>query len=469
MLASCDCPPMGAMVVEDRWGLATRAQIDTIYDTMADFHEWTGVETVCSPGVRIRKAMPFSGGHTSLTGGMMIAIDDSYLPEIELAVRHELCHAWDISRGFPSLEHPDLFTGEDIDEHNLYPTGSLRRLESFARACQKAPEDDGFARAVDDVCGLEILRPRRRWVEEHVYREYAPTWRYAGEIALDIERVPLEGWAPWSLAVGGRRVYFLTRDEAVQIDLIDPRTGTLLIRRDAPGDDPDVFHWKLIDGQPDPLLIWSNEDQGRAWLLREDGALEEVAFAPGLGTFFVGAVRGRRAWLQGRWGEGDHGLWEVDLDSGEATPVETWYGAPMWATGMQDLGGDLLLTEVRDRTWNLVRFDPEERVASTTPLGPYPTNLRRYLMPAGVRALPDGRLVALLHAQPADGADLYLPAVLDPVDRTFRLDPATCDDPITSPGRDIFAQEARLFVLDGEVWLAEVHGGEPVLTRIGVR
>lgn len=211
------------------------------------------------------------------------------------------------------------------------------------------------------------------------------------------------------------------------------------------------------------------ESFARAWLLREDGALEEVAFAPGLGTFFVGAVRGRRAWLQRRWGEGDHGLREVDLDTGETVTVETWYGAPMWATGMQDLGDDLLLLSLRDQVWELVRFDPEERVATITPLGPYPTNLHRYLMPAGGRALPDGRLVALLHAQPADGADLYLPALLDPVDRTFRLDPTTCDDPITSLGRDIFAQEARLFVLDGEVWLAEVHGGEPVLTRIGVR
>jgi hypothetical protein len=455
---------MGAMVVEDRWHLATREQIDTIYETIWDFADWTGVETVCAPGVRIRKEVVLGGGHTSLLGGM-ITLDDSYLREAELGVRHELCHAWDLSQGTPSLDHPDLFTGEGIEPSALYPTDALRRMESFAEVCQEAPEDDGFARGLDEACEFGFGDPALRWVRAEVYREYQPTWQLAGEVELDVVRVPIEISAPSSWAVGGERLYALQADLGV-LAHINPWTGRVLERQALPLSDPEGAHWTMLDGRPAPLLLWRDGGPNRAWLVHAGAALEEVTFKQDASYVFAGVVRDRRAWASVALGSPMETLWEVDLDTGASVAVTDPGGAPAQAREVRDLGHDLLLLLWRGGDIWIEQRDPGEGPVAWRLLQSHPRDCYASLWPDSLAQLSEGH-IALLLAGWVDDRHVFIPTVLDLDLSIWRTDPALCGGDGLAPSA-WSGHDRRLLQIDGEVWLPEWRDGQPFLTRIGV-
>ncbi len=481
----CTCPPITGMVVWDPGDRASDEQVFEIYDTFQEFEAWTGVGTVCSPGVKIHPLLG-AGGRTSLAGGWL-HLDPSYLPQAGLATRHELCHAWDIEQGFVSLDHPDIFDGSGVEPSALYPTDRLRRMESFALACDSGWSDRGLALGVDEVCDLGLVGDARRFVLEEVYGQAETSWPYRGEAAIGIERRAFHTPYISTMAASGGElfVYRLERMERPDIggwaasppddgedpvlqygtnwvERVDPWSGRVVSRIRIPTDVWDPSGWSLLDGEPEPLLVRVADEETRAWRVGADDTLHEVPFPPIPSIYQLdeGVVRGDTAWLH--YHDGDAwGLRAIDLEHGSVALVPGGHH-PLW---IQDLGDALLLREDQgDERW-LVWLETDTGASSRMSLGA--DGLVQV-----AQALPDGRLLALLQfTDPSSGDELTVPALLDPSEGGWRMDPSACGaGRLERPLDDSVTMHPRLLLADGEAWLFEELRGrsdsKASLTRI---
>jgi len=485
LLASgCTCPPVTGMVVWDPGDRASDEQVYEIYDTFHEFEAWTGVGTVCSPGVKIHELLG-AGGRTTLAGGWL-HLDPSYMPEARWATRHELCHAWDIQQGFVSLDYPEIFDGSGVEPSALYPTDRLRRMESFALACDDGWSDRGFALGVDEACGLGLVGDAERFIAEEVYGLAEAGWPYLGPIALGLERRPWHTSYNWTMAAAGGQlfVYRLERldrpdfggwaaappedgeDPVCQygtnwIERVDPWSGQVVSRIRIPIDVWDPTGWRLLDGEPEPLLIWTAGEKTRAWRVGADDVLDEVPFPPisSIYALYDGVVRGDVAWLHYHNDE-SWGLRAINLQDGSAELVPGGHH-PTW---IQDLGDALLLREDQGDERQLVWLDPDTGASSRMSLG-----VDGLVQVA--RGLPDGRLVLLLQYEESWGTDRTVPVLYDPSDGGWRMDPSSCGQArIEPPLTDGLDWHLRLLLADGELWIFEElrngHDSKASLTRL---
>ena len=473
-------------MVWDPGDRATDEQVAEIYDTFADFAAWTGVDTVCSPGVKIHP-MIRGGGRTTLAGGWL-HLDPQWLPEIRQATTHELCHAWDIQHGYLSLEHHEIFDGRDIEPGALYPLDSLRRMESFALACGDGAMELGVARGIDQVCDLSLLSEAQRFVQDQVFSEHHDAWPWLGETEIRLERRTTDSvWADTMAAAGAEIIALqLRRIERPEVagwsavsgppeqngsaqrqygynvlERIDPWTAEVVSRIRLPTDDWDPSSWRLLDGDPEPLLVRITAERSQAWLVHADDTLEEVYF-PCLGSMYQfdgGVVREHRAWLSLFDEERGWGLLDLDLDSGAEIAFYEHLD-PWW---IQDLGAELVMMDGGFHP-RLVWLDPDTGHTRSR-------SMEGAESIEAARMLSDGRLAVLLGVY-ADSLPLdpWLPALFDLDASGWYADPATCTAPRIEYPNPNAGTGPRLLLVDGELWLFERvrHGWDwkPSLTRI---
>ncbi len=475
MVAACDCPTMGAMAVRDAHDLATDDEVFEIYRAFEDFQAWTGEETLCVHGVKIER-LPFVGGRY-LGSHRWIWLDHEWLPVAHQAAMHELCHAWDAQHGFVSLDHPDVFIVEDTAVPDGDDSSRLGRLESFAYACEEGPVYRGLEIAIEEVCGLDLLDARRRFVQQRVFTEYQPEWPVVDGPAVDLERLPLEG-AAWYAGTAGGEVFALDySDTRFRLHRLDPRTGTRLSTVPLPGAVHNARHdYLVVDGRREPLLLEESPMGVRGWRVMSDGGFREVRLPPleSLDRFGAGWVCGSTAWMSFESTGSGWVLAEVDLTTGGWREVVLWgpEGGTrnIMALSIQETEGELLVFDAYDGD-RLVVHDLDS--GRTRPLW---LDLRIGHVAAAVRR-PDGRLALMLELElvPGDHSqDIFLPVVREPDEGGWRIAAAACDGSGIHRIQEHhhFGDYGRFLAVGDEVSFLEVlHGGqssEPSLTRIAV-
>lgn len=470
------------MVVWDPDGLASDEQVWEIYDAFAEFAAWTGAKSVCSPGVKVHELLG-AGGRTSLAGGWL-HLDPSWLPEARTATRHELCHAWDISQGTVSLDYPEVFQESDLDGSSLYPTARLRRMESFALACDGGARDLGLELGVEALCGVELVGARTRVVMEEVYTEFQPTWPWRGELDLEPVRVALPEADYQAFVVAGGALFALIERghlpghgvdfgafeqpaPSYELHSLDPNSGEMLGRWSVPSEVRLGERLSLVGGERDPLLVRVGDEVLDGWRFRQDEGRFEPASLGGLYDDLgvqLGVVRGERAWLRvGTW------LYELDLASGTfwalSWQVGSDEGSLLNAVAVQDLGDELLVQTANELLW----LDPDTGLgrAASVPYG-------LPLFSEFPLQLDDGRLVLVLHVQPEEGeARSPLPVIYYPDEAGWRGDPASCDPSwLDGPGYLAAGSDQVPLLLDGQVYFVEhrsvEQGAGYLLTRLNV-
>ncbi len=458
-LAGCDCPPMDAMVVRDPQGLASGEQVREIRAAFDDFERWTGAESLCVPGVRIRR-LPFVGGRT-LWRGAFIQLDPEWLEVAHQATLHELCHAWDREHGFLSLDEPGLFPEDDEAVSHAFVGPVLRRLESFAFACQEGPRDLGFELGLEEACGLELVGPRERFLLEEVFLTFGPSWTYGGEVELELER---GAWADniWDLGSLGGSPFLLVEEaegadgSRLWLERVDPATGESRAEVMLPGPVEVLHETLLVSGRDGLLLLVETFEGVRAWSYREgEGVVDRAITAfPSLDRWGAGVVRGDTLWASIEHPTFGWIFVEQDLVTGSWRRRRLREGDDelhhLQAVRIQDLGTGLLVHDLHDGE-RLLRIDPLGGTVETIVQRPLEVGL------LAATGLEDGRLLLVLQVD-----QLALPAVVDPDSGAWWLARGSCDGgwPTEVMGHHRRADYWQTAAFDGGVVVLQEGEGE---------
>lgn len=186
-LAGCGtCPPLSEVEIRDPDGLAGSWHRSEIRRALVDFEAWTGGdEDVCVRSVDVVERAdddPEAGYWRPLTRRVGISgLDDPY----QIAL-HELCHAWDHGKGWPSHDRGDLFPARSVRDHDGYPSVPERRAEAFADLCEHAWRDLRSARAWDARCEDGQLAAALDWIDARVLT-HRPALPAAGAVPIGVE------------------------------------------------------------------------------------------------------------------------------------------------------------------------------------------------------------------------------------------------------------------------------------------
>lgn len=367
-----------------------------------DFVSWTGGPGVCVPSLRISDDADLEGALGRWDGaGRPLRVAGDHALAYGTVV-HELCHAWDEGAGFESGWHTDAFPAASVSDRQTYATPQLRVREAFARTCESGPMD---LRLRDDLavrCGLETRDPGEDWVARQVYGVSlvppAPEPLAPERISLDatlgtlrVLDVVAGAGRVWVLAMRPRPFHPLQPARIYHVLLgLDPETGALqtsaMFRRT-----PEARRrFRLIGGEPGPLLVEEGPDEMRLSELDEDGRPLAPLVLPAGAARWDGAARvGRHVWMSGVDDVAENGVAVLDLELGRVRaadldpplpPYRTVFGQVSWTPA-----GEVLVGGFTERLGpGLLRIDPDAGVWSAQAL------------PDGAEAgrvggLPDGR------------------------------------------------------------------------------
>lgn len=308
---------------------------------IAELGAWVGPDATCVGEVYIQdEGVPegAGGAYHPVTGGIYLR-PDTPLAEV---TRHELCHALDHQAGWASLDHPDLFREETVDELDLYPTVDERVVEAFARACEDGPEPVVLAETLADSCGgVERLAPMR-FLLDHTYLAWEELGTEpAGWTDLALRRAPLPHLGVRSGPVIGAGGLYVLTDELVHIDL---DSGAIVEAVPVP-----QAGGTLIGGDEGPVL----DVAGQAWLWRKGAwaPLGDVQGTPSPGLLLDGDV----------WAAQEDGAWLIRPGEGVVGVVEAEdWGVPWGAITMTPQGyalatdGWIRTFDARARAWSTV-------------------------------------------------------------------------------------------------------------------
>ncbi len=172
-LLACACPRFDEMVVSDPDGIATPDMVAAVESAIADFASWTTAEGVCVPEVVFREALENESWQGAYSRPHVpIALLPQSPGVVYDAALHELCHAWDGAAGFPSSDHPELFSGDRYDPEH-YPTVVHQRSEALARACGGGREGARIQALLAERCP-DVTLPGA-WLLDNVFDADAAT------------------------------------------------------------------------------------------------------------------------------------------------------------------------------------------------------------------------------------------------------------------------------------------------------
>lgn len=309
------CTSFEDVRVVDAAGVADASDLDEIEGILARMKEWTGLDGVCVPEIRlVSEEQMADAGHPDAEG-VYLGPGQPILVRSAGIAHHEVCHAVDQALGWPSRERPDLF-GEDDP------------VEGFAVACADGPEGVALAEAFGAACGADFVDPATRFLRERAYVRWEEPDLAAradgappGDVTLAIPLDPLADVV--EVAGSGARVHAVAQGGDV-LYAVDPDTGLLVgtLALPAPGDGEE---WDLVSGDAGVLLVRRGETQDAWWIGDDGGALAEVTLPPlHPEQYLTGAVREGRALFSTR-------------SADEATGWPSWHGVDL-ADGAAEIG-----------------------------------------------------------------------------------------------------------------------------------
>lgn len=328
-LSGCACPELARAPIDDPDALAARGQISGMRAALRDFEAWTGGPGVCVPSVRVGDAQELDGalGRWDGDGRPLLVAGDHALAYS--TVVHELCHAWDEGAGFESGWHVGAFDPAEIADLDAYPTRSLRVREAFARACERGPVDLRVRDDLADRCGLETREADARWVAREVYgvsrmpavAAGAPPERLSLDATLGSLRVldvVAGAGRVWILGMRPRPFHPLQPPRVYHVLLgLDPETGAVVSRAMFRRSPEARARFRLIGGEPAPLLVEEGTETLRIAALGPDGRPGSALVLPAGAAPFDGAARvGTQVWMSGVDEIAPDGLAVLDLDDG---------------------------------------------------------------------------------------------------------------------------------------------------------
>ena len=376
LLVGCACPQLADAPVEDPDDLAAPGQVAGIRAALADFLAWTGGPGVCVPSVRIADDADLEGALGRWDGaGRPLRVAGDHALAYGTVV-HELCHAWDEGAGHESEWHADAFPAESVSDRVSYSTRRLRVREAFARSCESGPVDLRLREDLALRCGLETRDPGDAWVAREVYGVSAaapvPESLAPARVSLDatlgtlrVLDVVAGAGRVWVLAMRPRPFHALQPARIYHVVLgLDPRTGALetstMLRRD-----PEARRrFRLVGGEPGPLLAEEGPDELLISALGPDGRASPLLALPAGAARWDGAARvGRQVWMSGVDEVADDGVAVLDLDTGAVVPApldpplpgyRTVFGQVSWTPE-----GEVLVGGFTERLGaGLLRIDP---------------------------------------------------------------------------------------------------------------
>ncbi|MDP2314341.1 MAG: hypothetical protein Q8P41_15675 [Pseudomonadota bacterium] len=277
-LLACACPTFEALEVSDRTQAGNATAFARVSDAVDLFAAWTARDGVCLDTVEVvdtielPEVLDVDGWQTLGVfhgGRRRVEIAAAYFPLAE-TVTHELCHALDYMEDLAEAR-PDIFTGEDLEVPEAYPTDELKRAEAFAQACEVGGVDVSIELAYESVCWVEpfgqLLDPTARFLAEEVFPgasrlavSDAPVALRRRELTLDLPVGGVESviGTPTDLyALVQHASRRQPRSYTLTLSRLDPDTGAARSEQtlDLPAG---YWHGKLLasDGPP-LLLVWN--------------------------------------------------------------------------------------------------------------------------------------------------------------------------------------------------------------------
>ncbi len=299
-----------------------------IAGTLSDFLAWSG-EGTCLSAVSVGLPSAIQGDPRSPRAFDRWQRRIHLAPDLDLqavapVLQHELCHAWDASRGFVSDEHPELFPAEQLPAACIPPPirqGPAAR-EVFAFLCGVGPVDPALVRSLDAGGCDAGLTPGWRFVLDQVYPE-APAGEPAAlgaALPAAIRQVPIAdppAQRIYDVAFVGDGLWILSLEHPPptwELNRLDLLTGEWTTHRPLPATDPLPGAF-LVAGPEEGRLVARWGEVWTAFRLPPDGGEASPVVSVGAPpSFESGAL-----WWQGRlWQLVGDGLLEHDPIDGSS-------------------------------------------------------------------------------------------------------------------------------------------------------
>ena len=422
-LSGCPCPTLEQAQVWDPYDNLSDDQAQEIRETMEDFAAWTGVSDLCVLGVKVAPILWPNAGAIYKGDDRWIKVEPDHIRPGMRSVTHELCHAWDATMGWPSLDNADVFRVEDTARSLNYWTDEARIRESFAEACDAGPAELGMDLGMEQVCGLELVDERERWLMDEVYRHYPSQWSHQGTASFSHSPVRLEGFTDlrglitvddrllaYTKTSADRPVSFwsaspewrgdegepssaLPTGNRYHLRELDPWTGETITSVEITDLIPPWdTHTRMLGGSGGPVFVTITDLETRGWRIDLDEAsVSELSLPRLFANLQSGVALEDHIILHGT----DAETWEtrlmvVDPSDGSWEPIQLANHEAQGAAPAryQELGDDVLIAYNGANASSLLRYRPGTRVLERTPL-----ISRDWSFVSGLHQLPDGRLL----------------------------------------------------------------------------
>lgn len=376
VVACAPCQPWAELAVVDPEGLESQPQLDAIQAGIDRLFGWTGRAETCVRKIEIKRDLTLKGepvlGYFQHRQRRVRLTADTPVEDLDDNAIHELCHSLDWEAGWPSVDHPEIWSAVVADlEPTPYDTPTLRSREGFALICQGGPVDLSLLDAWAGSCAVDLVDEATRFVNEMAFPETS-TPGLVGHFSattswttLDIPdrtgRLPSVPMAPGALGL-----YFVVADSGIDDDhpvdyptlfAVDPVQGLVLDDLDL-GRSGTQAVWSLLGSSTNPILVNTSTD--KAWRVHANPlSLEPIRFAAfDRDSPVTGFARGSEALVRGLV-DGEDIIARIDLDTGELMPMSTdralanGQSLPK-ATWFDEEG---LLAVVDEEGFDLVAFD----------------------------------------------------------------------------------------------------------------
>ncbi len=280
-------------IVQTRGGTAHQRSL--VESTWSAFAQAISPEAVCLSSIRIGGALRDAGGRYR-TVDRQIVVDDSidFDGDLETAVGHELCHAWDLQvlKGRPDTE---LFWFHDT--FRFTPERGNEAREAFAIACGLGPQV--IAAAAETSCGTGAPEEGLAYLDEDVFAS-APQPQVDiayREVLLDlpaaVNPARVEALQACERSNGETVIDVMHGGTATQLR-VDGERGTVDVVDDPIGcssPDPEEAQWPLSITGPQAVaggawadtevwvvhLPWPTGDLQRVWIRRSGQTMRPAA------------------------------------------------------------------------------------------------------------------------------------------------------------------------------------------------
>jgi hypothetical protein len=321
------------MIVSDSAGVATDEVLASVERTISEFAEWTDVEGVCVPEIRlVASDDPSLQGNLGWFKGLHAPILlDAEHPDVVATARHELCHAYDSATGF-SEARGNLFPEEDAPD-------AKGTRETFALVCENTPRALAFAQLFLEQCGSTDALAAAA-VLDGVYSQADVSKGVSGTVPLAFDRltvaIPAGRVLDTRTVSEGYPVVLALADgsDAVPTVLrLSNDDATLISQIEVSSDLAEGAQWLATGGSSRVYLLGTHAGRASAWHLDFEGGQALPAAAPeaaSTATRLVGTLQAETVWLMDsavtspplvRW----------DPETGAETTVEWPSEAPDWA------------------------------------------------------------------------------------------------------------------------------------------